>query len=234
MSKYRAIIAQGLALMKILPSIIIILLSLTTGCATMKHNYIPSTKRIDFPRLNTQTTVYIGDAMIMQGEFTEIEFLRIQENLDNKCYKIPSDDYKKEGEDAKNMYFSATGVNDSIRRDTICDPITGIYIKKNDYGQIHIITIIGHVLSYDAVYRINTTDRLIGNTTKKTFFFSGIKNNDVTFSYTKKNRFDNVHLQNISYNLKDGNIINYQGAQIKILDVTTQSITYSVIKKFSK
>ena len=35
--------------------------------ASVNRNYLPEVKKCDFPQLNVQTTVYVGEEMLIQG-----------------------------------------------------------------------------------------------------------------------------------------------------------------------
>ncbi len=39
---------------------------LLTGCTTPARNYVPQTKQISIPPLNTVTTTYVGEDMVRQ------------------------------------------------------------------------------------------------------------------------------------------------------------------------
>lgn len=69
-------------------TVILAFIFLLTGCATTKVNYAPITEQISFPELGQVTTVSIGEEMLKQGTFTELEGIELpaDNNINNYLF----------------------------------------------------------------------------------------------------------------------------------------------------
>ena len=86
----------------LLVSISMIFLS---ACASVNRNYVPEVKKCDFPQPNVQTTVYVGEEMLIQGTELRGKVLNIKQPVDGVCYDINAGKYPIVGSDAKKYYF---------------------------------------------------------------------------------------------------------------------------------
>lgn len=220
--------------MKKLLHLIVLCLSISifTGCATMKHNYILTSKNFDFPNTNTQTTVYIGEAMIIQDELITAEFLQVNATYGGFCYIIPPGEYLKKGTDGKNIYFDTYSNFGQVERHRLCDTFSGMYISLNNPNKICVITVLGAYECYDATYSIIKKNIPIQGNIQKTLFFSGKKDDAVLLMYIEKRGIRTIHTHDTSYNIKTPSIVSYRGARIKIIEYTNESITYEMLNNF--
>lgn len=68
---------------------------LLTGCTTPARNYVPQTKQISIPPLNTVTTTYVGEDMVRQGIDASIDAIHFNQAVvigSIGVYTIPAGD----------------------------------------------------------------------------------------------------------------------------------------------
>ncbi len=206
---------------------------LLSACAKVEHNYTPTTKIINFPANNTQTTVHIGEAMIDQGKRVTVEVLEVDPSVDELCYYIPAGTYRKQGTEKEKTFYSTKGTNGKVQRKGVCDPVEGMYTSDEKDGKICIFNSYGLSACYDANFSIINQAIPVAGKMQQMLYFSGKSKDEVRLMYAEKMGTQTSHTHNISYNLEESNIINYRGAKIKIIDSTHDSITYEVLKKFN-
>ena len=199
--------------------ICVIALAICSGCASMKHNYVPSVKQLDFPGVNTITTVYMGDAMLIQGSVMETEVLDNKSLIDGACYKIPMGLYPKNGSDDKKNYFSAIGDRGQVARSGLCDPISGLFVSQaND--EVCVITVFGAFTCYRGDFSIKKIKIASADHMQMNLIYSGKEGDNVKFMYTEKIGNYTQLSHNVTYNIKQNNVIGYRGARIKIIECT--------------
>ena len=203
-----------------------------SGCATMQHNYSPTRKIVDFPKINTSTKVYLGEPMLIRGELSTTEILEIDTTVVGGCYTLPSGEYIKKGRDSGRTYFDANGSHGSITRENLCDPFTGLYVADSAPTKICVIADSGVVACYDASFSITKKDIPIAGKLRKILYFSGKKGDEALFMYTEKNGMETVHTQNFTYSLNDSPLLRYKGAKIKVIEYRKDNITYEVLENF--
>ncbi|ENZ9102825.1 hypothetical protein ACHCCF_004464, partial [Enterobacter hormaechei] len=59
-----------------------ILTLLVAGCTTPARNYVPQTKEISIPPLNTTTTTYVGEDMVRQGIDASIDAIHFNQAVE--------------------------------------------------------------------------------------------------------------------------------------------------------
>lgn len=208
---------------------VLCLTMLVSACASVKRNYIPDTEKHDFPQLNTQTTVYIGEEMLIQGTELKGKVLNVKYPIDGTCYDINAGKYPIVGIDDKKYYFS---LQDGVAKAALCDPAEGLYVAKNNAKQICVVTIYGGTACYDAIFDINDYHVVSPDHIQRTLIFSGKKGNTVEFLYAEKSGLQTLMTHNVSYDLSNTPIIGYRGARIQIISCTNESITYKVLNNF--
>ena len=207
---------MGEGMKKISTLLVSISMIFLSACASVNRNYVPEVKKCDFPQLNVQTTVYVGEEMLIQGTELRGKVLNIKQPVDGVCYNINTGKYPIVGSDAKKYYFS---LHDGVTKAALCDPAEGLYVSKKDDKQICVVTIYGGTACYDAIFDIKDYNVVSADHIQRTLIFSGKKGNTLM-------------THNVSYDLSKTSIIGYKGARIQIISCTNESITYIVLKNF--
>lgn len=200
-----------------------------SGCTSMKMNYRPEITSHDFPALNTETTVYLGEEMLIQGTQLTGKSIYVRQPVDGVCYDINSGKYRLVGMDDKNYYLSH---EDSVSIAALCDPIQGLYVPRNDQNKVCVITIFGASSCYNADTEMQTYNIISPDHIQRTLIFSGKTGNKVEFMYAERSGLQTMMTHNVSYDISQNPIIGYRGARIQIISCTNESITYIVLNNF--
>lgn len=217
---------------KIFMLMICLSLSIITGCASMKHNYTPEIAQTDTPKLNEESTAYVGESMLSKGTTVMYDVLKVNSPVDGACYDIPAGIYPKTGSDSSKQYFSIHGDNVEVDRSGLCDPMNGMYVPNNNQNEICVITIFGGVSCYKAHAEIKKLSIPSRKYMQSSLIFSGKNGNEIELLYTERSDTQTVYSHNIRYDLSKTDTIGYRGARIKILSCSNESIRYIVLQKF--
>lgn len=192
----------------------------------MKFNYLPETEHLDWPALNQETTVYVGDRMLMQGLSVKGKALLVRSAVDGACYDIPMGTYPMLGSDENRDYFAATGVIKAL----LCDSFVGITVPKGEAGKVCVQTVFGVNSCYDAHYEICEIETEYASGRQLSLVYSGSEGQIVKFTYVEGGMRSFVH--DVTYDLDKSRTINYRGAQIDIHEADNERITYTVRRNF--
>lgn len=212
--------------------LVLVLALFQVGCASMKYNYQPKVSNLDFPPLNQETTVYLGEAMLVQGQQMDLEVLKVKELAKSLCFDVQPGLYEKKGFDAEKDYFSHIGDSATVIVGALCDPVQGMYVDKKS-KDLCIITISGQTVCMSANYEIGEVQLTGENSFQRNLIFSGFDGKKVNFMYVERQGFQTGLSHNISYDISKNKIIGYRGAKIKVISYTNESITYVVLQNFS-
>ncbi|MFI3271309.1 MAG: hypothetical protein R3Y11_04260 [Pseudomonadota bacterium] len=213
--------------------VLLMLCCFLNGCVTMQHNYRPEIKKVDFPAINTATTVFIGDPMLIQGYSNTREFLHVLQSTGGTSYDISSGYYPKTGSEGTKEFFSASGDTGVVTRGAFIDKVKGLMTDTQEPDKVCVIAASYNVaLCYDASYQIEKRESVGANSFQKTLYFSGMEDNYALFMYSEKSNGHVTHTHNVKYDMSNNTTIGYRGAKINILDVSNESITYEVIHNF--
>lgn len=217
-----------------------ILTLLVAGCTTPARNYVPQTKEISIPPLNTTTTTYVGEDMVRQGIDASIDAIHFNQAVEIGSigvYTIPAGDYLKIGEDSKSEFFSNVERSSGAlvpNRFMVNDPTQSIQLKKN--GEICIVTIYGATKCdtgkpYSKV-KFQTEQQ---SAFQQTLIYNGKVGNKINIGYREfqgglaRAAFSNE----VEYDLSESKTIRYKGAVLDILEANNQSITFKLTRNFN-
>lgn len=210
-----------------------------SGCATPKYNYMPQSRSISEPPLDTVTTVQVGEEMARQGSVIEHESIYVATPIKVgalSAYTIMPGYFKMTGEDEKSGYYVPYDGADSgrILKNPFSDPWKSIEFYK-EHEKIGIITAFNVHVMVDAtgVKKIKKAFAA-SDSFQQTLIYSGIVDHKVRLGYREfSNDFARPAFNNdVEYDLRESNIIGYKGARIEVVEATNQYIKYRVIKNF--
>ncbi|MDL2286229.1 hypothetical protein LJC24_02155 [Desulfococcaceae bacterium OttesenSCG-928-F15] len=204
-----------------------------TGCASVKFNYQPDLSQSDWPKLNQETTVHIGDELLVQGYSMKSKALKIEEHIDGACYDIPSGTYVMTGYDNKRDYFVAVGAGGSVIRIGLCDPFVGLTVPKDKAGKVCVRTVFGVNNCYDAKYQIVEIESEHATNYQQSLIYSGMEGKQIKFTYIERQGGRTNFSNTVSYDLGKSTIINYKGARIQIHSANNEVISYTVLENFT-
>ena len=213
---------------------------LVSGCTTPARNYVPQTKEISIPPLNTTTTTYVGEDMVRQGIDASIDAIHFNQAVEIGSigvYTIPAGDYVKIGEDSKSEFFSNVERTSGAivpNRFMVNDPTQSIQLKKN--GEICIVTIYGATKCDTgkpfSKVKFQTEQQSVF---QQTLIYNGKVGNKINIGYREfqgglaRAAFSNE----VEYDLSESKTIRYKGAVLDILDANNQSITFKLTSNFN-
>jgi hypothetical protein len=210
------------------------------GCATPKYNYVPQSKQISEPPINSVNTAYVGDTLLKQGRFTLQDAIRVDRPVQVGAYTLQPGHFTKHGDDAESEYYApaAGGVAQpgSIQRAFLADPPISVRVHK--YGpEVCVLNIMSmrvcrNVGGYERV-QIPVTS---ANSFQQTLIYSGMVGNKLNIGYREfssdmaRPAFNN----DVEYDLSTSKVLGYKGARIEVLDANNEQIKYRVINNFNQ
>jgi len=213
---------------------------LVGGCTTPVRNYVPQTKQVSIPPLNTVTTTYVGEDMVRQGIDASMDALRFNQAVvigSIATYTIPAGDYVKIGEDTTSEFFSNTDKTSGAivpYRPMITDPTQSIQLKRN--GEICIVTIYGGSKCDTgkpfSKVKLQTEQQ---SSFQQTLIYNGKVANKINIGYREfqggmaRAAFSNE----VEYDLSESKTIRYKGAILDVIEANNQSITFKLTRNFN-
>lgn len=205
--------------------LILLLCLFSLGCSAIARNYSPETAFIEWPAINTETTVYVGDKVLVQGNVTRQEALYVSKSI-SRCYDIPAGTYAKIGEENGRLFFSS----DNVRSSFPCDPDAALFVDQDDMKSLCVVTIFNGYGCYKADVKIVNVDAYNLNNTLQTLIYNGMMNNMISFAYIEKDSLQEF-THNTAYDVPVETIV-YRGARIQIINADNEKITYKVLQYF--
>ena len=211
-----------------------------TGCTTPARNYVPQTKEISIPPLNTVTTTYVGEDMVRQGIDASIDAIHFNQATvigSIGVYTIPAGDYIKIGEDSNAEFFSNVERTSGAvvpNRFMVNDPTQSIQLKKN--GELCIVTIYGGTkCDTGKLYTKVKFQTELQSVFQQTLIYNGKVGNKINIGYREyqggmaRAAFSNE----VEYDLAESNTIRYKGAVLNVIDANNQSIKFKLTRNFN-
>jgi len=216
-------------------------ISLVTGCASVKVNYVPETISISEPPLGSVNEKRVGDELLKQGKYREHDALRVLVPVKaHWAYTIHPGYFLKLGEDQENMFFRVGGAGDQsgfIQKAAIADAYQSIMVKKAT-NTICVVTVFSAAAcgsdertGFEFVKRPLVSE----DSVQRTLIYSGRVGNKINIGYREfsgnyaRPAFNN----SVEYDLAESNKIGYKGALLEVIEATNQSIKYKVISNFN-
>ena len=210
---------------------------LLCGCAhnTMLHNKTIVTTNSDWPLLNQQTSVYVGEEMLVQGTLFTSKVLILNETISGD-YIIPSGTYPIVGEDGNRMYFSLRGSNGQVQvaHGFVSMP-QGLVIDKKNMSKLCVLdaSILSRLVCFDANQKIGEIEAAGADSRQRTLLYSGCDGKQIKFTYVERGAGrGSIFQHDVSYDFNKSATINYRGARINIRNANNEQITYTVLQNF--
>lgn len=201
------------------------------GCTTVRHNGTDTfVKEVDYPEINQEITVYVGDHMVQKGTIVEESVLVVHKHIDGAFYDIPVKSYTQIGYDNNQDFFMADGVI----KGALSDPVQALSLKKENTKELCVITVFGGSSCYEGEFEKRTRLSERGNSFQQTLIYSGRVGDKINIGYrefsnnTARPAFNN----DVEYDLSTSPIIGYKGAVIEVINADNSSITYKLIRNF--
>jgi hypothetical protein len=213
---------------------------LLSGCATPSYNYLPAVKDVSAPPVGSTATVGVGDKMLEQGHYQEIDGIRLSETVKVGLvgtYTFNAGDYAKKGENSQGEFFLPGNFpgSGSVEKGALTDPFQTMLLKP-DGSTLCGVSIFGAYVCHSnvKVERIKVPS-LTANAFQQTLIYSGKVGNKINIGYREfsgdmaRPAFNN----DVEYDLSESKTIGYKGARLEIIEATNDHITYRVDRNFN-
>ena len=225
--------------------IVLSLLLLVTGCVSMKP-VLPKETTFDLPQLNQITEKELGDTLIDKGRIRSypaivtVEPTEAHWGLGGTMRADPG-------------MFVAVGTTDFGTVYRALTPIRwtaplgsgfgegGVVVPHASTNQPHLFVTVGPETRNS--YRLKnfacketTANQLLPGSFRQELIYNGRSGDAIKFLYREVNDsfVRTPFSQDVTYDLKDGNVIGFKGARLKILDANNTKIRYEVSKTFDR
>lgn len=220
---------------------VLICVALLLGCAAPKYNYMPTTRHISEPPLNTITVAQVGEEMVRQGVVTEHDAIHVTAPVKVgafSAYTIMPGYFKKIGEDEESGYYMpyVGGDSGSVDKNPFSDPWKSIE-ASNDVKTIGIITAFNvHVMVEAIGVRRVKKSFVADDSFQQTLIYSGKVGNKIRLGYREfsSNIARPAYNNDVEYDLNESNTVGYKGSRILVLEATNQIIKYKLLQNFKK
>jgi hypothetical protein len=202
-----------------------------TGCTTVKYNGGETfVKKVDYPEIGIEVTVYVGDYMVQKGTMVEESVLVVHEFINGGYYDIPAKEYKQVGHDSYYSYF----VDDGVVRGGLADSSEALAIKKGQDKKVSVVSVYGSIYSYPGKFDIQKRLSEQGDSFQQTLIYSGRIGDKINVGYRElSNNYARPAFNNdVEYDLSASNIIGYKGCRIEVIKADNSSITYKLVQNF--
>ncbi len=213
---------------------------LVSACATPTYNYRPPAREVSAPPIGVVSTARVGDVMVEQGRYEELDAIRLTEPVKVGAigtYSFTPGTYAKKGQNKQGEYFNESGLPGSgrVQAGALTDPFEAILLKP-DGATLCGVSVFGAAVCKDNVALTRTkVPNLTSDAFQQTLIYSGKVGDKINISYREfsgniaRPAFNN----DVEYDLKESKTIGYKGALIEILEATNQSIRYIVRQNFN-
>ncbi|TEW52889.1 hypothetical protein [Psychromonas algicola] len=220
-------------LVKILPAILFT--STIFGCSTVNYNYEAKVDYFSKPVLNEVVEVYVGDYMIDQGKSVTLDFLILNRTIDGTLYDIHKGSYSRIGEYKGSSYFSPTTSKGQPLSYTVGLVDTPVALHINSDNELCVTSVSYQAAAcYEGSFNIKEKTVVDSQAFQQTLIYNGSVDEKINISYREfsNDSARNAFTNNVEYDMKKSNFINYKGARIEVISYDNTSIKFRVIKHF--
>lgn len=195
---------------------------------------------ISAPALNEVTTASVGDELIVQGKYeTGLGVRVLKDCLDGKVkkgvyYATGVADYiNSKNEKVGVIYrFDGEGITPETYRGVPADTWLEYNTFKKEFGCRDAVGLILDDI-YDYTIEENAV-RISDSSFQQTLIYLGKSGSVLKFGYRESIRdlARPAYSNEISYDLKDSDIVGYKKAKLQVIEATNTSITYKVLSYF--
>lgn len=210
------------------------------ACATPTYNYRAEQTEISAPPLDTVTTAYVGDNMVEQGKYEELDGIALREPVkvgSIGTYSFSPGHYVKRGQSAQGEFFNASSLPGSgtVQTGAITDPFESLLLEPNGTTLCG-VSVFGAKVCKDSVpLRRVKVPNLTADAFQQTLIYSGKVGDKINVGYREfsgsqaRPAFNN----DVEYDLRESKTIGYKGALIEVIEATNQYIKYIVRRNFN-
>jgi hypothetical protein len=221
------------------PWILMPIAMFVSACATPAYNYQPVATEMNQPALETLSTARVGDQMLIQGTFEELDAIHLSHPVDfsMNSYTFSTGDYVKSGQNSDGEFFAPlVGAGGGhVQKGLLSDPF-----------QIALLEPDGRTLCAVTIFNVKTclpnvdvqrkkVPSLTANSCQQTLLYSGKVGDKIDVAYREfssamaRPAFNN----DVEYDLTQSKKIGYKDAEIEVIEATNEHIKYIVHRNFT-
>lgn len=213
---------------------------LLAGCATPAYNYRAEATDVSAPPIGATTTATVGDVMLRQGRYQEIDAISLSETVKVGTigtYSFSPGHYVKKGQNSQGEFYNSSTLPGSgqVQTGAITDPFQSLLLEPNGTSLCGVSVFGAKVCKGGVAVRKIRVPDLTPDSFQQTLIYSGKVGNKINIGYREfsgslaRPAFNN----DVEYDLSDSNVIGYKGAQLEVLEATNQHIKYIVRRNFN-
>lgn len=220
--------------------------SLAACAGTPALNYAPLSKTISFPSLGQEATVSLGEDMVKQGVYTEVDGVEFLEENNIKGFRLSAGFYPQIADQSESTYhsFNITRALDGsgyLMRsvDLLGLPMAVPQSIRVSKDKQEICLIMGGIFrpqcDTEHSYKKTRKSSLSARDFQQTLIYNGRVGNRIKIGYRESSgdvarpAFSNE----VEYDLSTSSDIAYRGAKLRILEADNQKIRYVVDSNFN-
>lgn len=216
--------------------------SILTACASspsIPYNYAGSQVNTSSPTIQEEATSFVGDTILSDRAFYEVEALYLTTPVGYGLYHFPSGYYSKIGSDVKSDFYSPLSMNEtgsSISQEGNARKyVQAIAVNKTTQNQICPIHAVSGMNCLDANIKVEKVQSQDKDSFEQRLLYNGRVGDKVSIGYRE---FSNglaraAFANNVEYDLSQSKEITYKGAVLEIISANNNKITYKVLNSFS-
>lgn len=205
------------------------------ACSTPVHNYQLEIMHFSVPPVGRETTARLGEHMLDQGTAVKKDVLYINEEARIMLGILSPGKFDKTGADDRFEYYDESASEKVLIHDILGTEHPEASLKTDLSGQRVCIL---YPLDVDACGKADftrrTEDSIDDRGFRRTLIYSGRVGDKLRIAYRefRNNIARGAYSNDVEYDLSEGNIIGYAGAQLEIIEATNSQIRYKVITHF--
>lgn len=211
-----------------------------SACATPTYNYRSAATEISSPALNVEVTAMVGDNMLQQGKYEEVDAISLRETVKVGTigtYTFSPGHYVKRGQNSKGEFYNQSTLPGSgnVTTGAITDPFETLLLEPDGKTLCGVSVFGAKVCKNDVDVRRAKVPNLTADAFQQTLIYSGRVGDKINVGYREfsgniaRPAFNN----DVEYDLGDSKQIGYKGALIEIVEATNRHIRYVVRQNFN-
>ena len=207
-----------------------------SGCASTPYNYFPESEYVISPPIGEVATARLGDSLLEEGDLIKSDSLRIRSEGSVAFYKILPGNHVKVGErDGYEYYQQPDGANLILTWPTRHRASNAsLKVDSAQDEEVCVIRPADLEVCSDLNFERKTSVEISPEGLRKTLIYSGRVGDRLKVGYREfsNNMARSAFSNEVEYDLSEGRVIGYSGAELEVIEASNTSITYRVLSGF--
>lgn len=210
-----------------------------SACATPAPNYSPSRQEISEPALGSVNTVSVGDVLVRQGVYAEHDAIQVTTQISAGLYTIHPGTFLKTGDaPGIELFFPGGSGPGRVTKSALADDWSYVIIKDEKPPRLCVLTSYSSAIttcSSTGGYTRTKVESQVSNAFQQTLIYNGKIGSKLNIGYREfSNNVARPAFNNsVEYDLSEGSLIRYKGAELQIIEATNQFVRFKLIKNFN-